>query len=383
MTNNKKIPSTRGFFLPAYYMTVEDIITVIEDFAPLLYQESYDNCGLLTGNRKWEATGALLALDCTEDVIEEAIQNNCNLVIAHHPVIFSGLKKLTGSNYVERTIIKAIKHDIAIYACHTNLDNVKLGVNKKIADKLGLNELQILAPKKEILKKLVTFAPASHHQAVLNALFSAGAGSIGNYNSCSFNTEGTGTFRGNEHTQPFIGKPNELSKEKEIRIESIFEAPRQSQVLASLLAAHPYEEVAYDIYQLENEHSQIGSGMIGSLKEPVSEQDFLNHVKKTFLVPTIKHTQKTGKMIKKVAVCGGSGRFLLKNAIQSRADAFITADFKYHEFFDAENKLLLIDTGHYESEQFTPEIFYEIIQKKFTTFAIRLSKINTNPINYF
>ncbi|MES2679672.1 MAG: Nif3-like dinuclear metal center hexameric protein [Bacteroidota bacterium] len=364
-------------------MTIDEILSEVEGFAPLAYQEDYDNCGLLTGNKSWEATGALLTLDCTENVVDEAIERGCNLIIAHHPIIFSGLKKITGSGYVERTIIKAIRHDIAIYACHTNLDNVRTGVNKKIAEKLGLKNLSILAPKPGLLKKLVTFVPESHHNVVLQALFAAGAGNIGNYDSCSFNTEGTGTFKGNEHSNPFTGKRNELSREKEIRIETIFGIGNEQKVIAALLNTHPYEEVAYDVYLLSNKHPQIGSGMTGELENPMTEAEFLNHVKNTFRVPALKHTQKLGKNVKKVAFCGGSGHFLLKNAIGSQADAFITSDFKYHEFFDVDNKLLMIDTGHYESEQFTPEIFYEIINKKFTTFAIHLSKINTNPINYF
>lgn len=364
-------------------MKIADILTELENFAPLSYQEDYDNCGLITGQRNWEASGALLTLDCTEEIVDEAIKTKCNLIIAHHPIVFSGLKKFNGSNYVERTIIKAIKNDIAIYACHTNIDNVKDGVNRKIGEKLGLENLRILAPKGNLLKKIVTFVPDSHLQTVQTALFEAGAGNIGNYDSCSFTAEGTGTFKGNDASKPFIGKANELSREKESRIETIFESHNQNKVLTALRATHPYEEVAYDLYQLSNTHPQVGSGMIGELKETMPEVDFLNHVKKIFKVPTLKHTKKLQKNIKKVAICGGSGRFLLKNAIQAQADAYITADFKYHEFFDAEEKLLLIDTGHYESEQFTPEIFYEIIQKKFTTFAIHLSKINTNPINYF
>lgn len=364
-------------------MTIGQITDTLEEFAPLNYQEDYDNCGLLTGQKNTLVTGALLSLDCTEEVIDEAIEKGCNLVISHHPIIFSGLKKLNGSDYVQRTIIKAVKNDIALYACHTNLDNVQLGVNKKIADKLGLKNLAILEPKRQLLKKLVTYVPVSHHEQLLNELFKAGAGHIGNYDSCSFNAEGTGTFKGNDQSTPFVGKPNELSREKEIKIETVFETPSESAIIRSLLKNHPYEEVAYDIFSLENRHSQVGSGMVGELEKSMEETDFLNHVKKTFLVPTIKHTRKTGKMIKKVAICGGSGRFLLKNAIKTQADAFITSDFKYHEFFDADNQLLLIDTGHYESEQFTPEIFYDIIQKKFTKFALHLSKINTNPINYF
>jgi dinuclear metal center YbgI/SA1388 family protein len=363
-------------------MTIHEIIQSLEDFAPLAYQEDYDNGGLLTGDRRQPATGALLSLDCTEEVIDEAIARQCNLVIAHHPVIFGGLKKLTGANYTERTVIKAIRHNIAIYACHTNLDNVRQGVNQTIGEKLGLGKLRILAPKSQLLKKIVTFVPESHHEAVLQALFSAGAGHIGNYDSCSFNLEGTGTFRGSENSQPFLGTPQVLSREKERRIETVFDSARERRVISALLNAHPYEEVAYDIYALDNRHPLIGSGMIGELEAPMSGPGFLQHVKKTFQVPVIRHTRLLDKPVQKVAVCGGSGRFLLKNAIASGADAYITSDFKYHEFFDADGQILLIDTGHYESEQFTPEIFYDIIQKNFPTFAVHLSKINTNPVNY-
>jgi len=364
-------------------MTIEDVINELENFAPLPYQESYDNSGLLTGQKKQITTGALLSLDCTEEIVDEAIAKDCNLIVAHHPVIFSGIKKITGADYIQRTLIKAIKNDIAIYACHTNLDNVKTGVNKKIADKLGLKKTEILDPKSGLLKKLVTYVPSSHHQQVLDALFTNGAGNIGNYDNCSFNTEGTGTFKGNDASKPFVGKANVLSRETEIRIETIFASFNEQKLVSALINAHPYEEVAYDIYTLQNKHAQVGSGMVGWLDSGMEEKDFLNHVKKTFQVPFLKHTKLLKKQVKKVAICGGSGRFLLNNAINIGADAYITADFKYHEYFDAENKLLLIDTKHYESEQFTPEIFYEIIQKKFTTFAIHLSKINTNPINYF
>jgi dinuclear metal center YbgI/SA1388 family protein len=349
----------------------------------LALQESYDNSGLILGEMGAEVSKALLCLDSTEAVVEEAIAKGCDLIIAHHPIIFSGLKKLTGSNYVERTIIKAIKNDVAIYACHTSLDNVSDGVNQKIGKKLGLGDLKILSPKSGLLKKLVTYVPASHHQLLLSALFDAGAGHIGNYDQCSFNSEGTGTFRGNESSQPFIGKPNELNRESEIKIETIFKIHEEQQVLEALQRVHPYEEVAYDIYSLQNKSPFIGSGMVGELAETMEELKFLEHVKKTFIVPVIKHTALSGKLIKRVAICGGSGSFLLKQAIARQADAFITADFKYHEYFDVENKLLLVDAGHYETEQFTSEIFYELIKKKFTTFAIHLSKINTNPINYF
>lgn len=364
-------------------MLLKNIINELEKFAPLSYQESYDNCGLLTGNKEHDVTGAILCLDCTEAVVEEAIQKKCNLIVAHHPIIFGGLKKLNGSNYVERTVIKAIQNNIAIYACHTNLDNVKLGVNKKIADKLGLINTRILCPKKSLLKKLVTFVPSTHLENVRESLFNAGAGNIGNYDNCSFVLEGIGSFRGNENTNPFIGEKGKLSLEKETRLELIFESINESQIISALKQTHPYEEIAFDIYQLENSYQNIGSGMIGELEKPVSEIEFLRNLKSVFKLKLIKHTPLLTKSIKKVALCGGSGSFLLKNAINSKSDIYISSDFKYHEFFDAENQILIADIGHYESEQFTPEIFYEIISNKFPTFASYLTETNTNPVNYF
>ena len=364
-------------------MLLKTIITELERFAPLSYQESYDNCGLLTGHNELEVTGALLCLDCTEAIVDEAIQKKCNLIIAHHPIIFSGLKKINGNNYVERTIIKAIQNNIAIYACHTNLDNVKLGVNKKIADKLGLINQHILAPKKSLLKKLVTFVPATHLEKVRQDLFNAGAGNIGNYSQCSFINEGLGSFKPNEFSNPFSGTKGELSIENETRLEVIFETINENQIISALKQNHPYEEVAYDVYQLENNYQNIGSGMTGDLEKSMSEKDFLELLKSVFKLKFLKYTSFLNKSIKKVALCGGSGSFLLKNAINSKSDIYISSDFKYHEFFDAENKILIADIGHYETEQFTPEIFYEIISNKFPTFASYLTETNTNPVNYF
>jgi dinuclear metal center YbgI/SA1388 family protein len=364
-------------------MNLNEIIFEIEKFAPLSYQESYDNCGLLIGNNNAEITGAILTLDCVEETINEAIRKKCNLIIAHHPIIFGGIKKITGSNYVERTIIKAIQNNIAIYVCHTNLDNVLHGVNKKIANKLDLINTSILAPKKTILKKIVTFVPNTHLEIVRNNLFNAGAGNIGNYDSCSFSIEGIGSFKGNENSNPFVGEKEKLSLEKETRIELIFEAINETKIITALKQNHPYEEVAYDIYLLENEYQNVGSGMVGYLKNPMPEKEFLELLKQVFKLKSIKHTCFLNKPIQKIALCGGSGKFLLKNAISSKSDVYISSDFKYHEFFDAENKILVADIGHYESEQFTPEIFYEIISKKFPNFASYLTETNTNPVNYF
>jgi len=364
-------------------LKIKEVLNYIEEICPLSYQESYDNCGLITGDKEKEITGVLLCLDSTEEVLKEAVKMGFNLVIAHHPILFSPIKKLTGKTYSERTLIYAIKHDLGIYAAHTNLDNIRMGVNNKIAEKLGLVNLTILSPRKGILRKLVTFCPINKAEDIRNALFIAGAGKIGNYDECSFNTEGNGTFKPGNNTNPYVGTKNKRHYEKEERIETIYPSHIENRVIQALLKAHPYEESAYDIYDLEMPHSQVGSGMIGEFKKPMDEKDFLSHLKKNMKLSSIRYTPFTGKKIKKVAICGGSGSFLLTNAINSGANAFVTADFKYHQFFDAEGKILIADIGHYESEQFTPEILYGLLKEKFTTFTTRISKTSTNPVNYF
>jgi len=363
-------------------MQIKQITQYFESFAPLSFQESYDNAGLIIGNSNDEISGILITLDVTEEIIEEAISKNLNLIVAHHPVIFGGLKKLNRKNYIERCVAKAIKNDIAIYAAHTNLDSVIGGVNSKICEKLNLQNCRILSPTSNFLKKLVTFVPESSAEKVREVLFTAGAGHIGNYDSCSFNLSGTGSFRGNEQTNPFVGEKNKLHFEPEVRIETIFPKHLQAKLIQALLKAHPYEEVAYDIYPLDNEYSQVGIGMIGELSDPMNELEFLQKLKETFNCQVVKHTALTGKPIQKVAVCGGSGSSYLNMAKAQKADIFISGDFKYHQFFDAEQQIIIADIGHYESEQFTKEVFYELLTKNFPKFAVRLSDINTNPVSY-
>jgi dinuclear metal center YbgI/SA1388 family protein len=361
---------------------IKEVVSYLETIAPPAYQESYDNSGLITGNRETEITGVLICLDSIEVVIEEAIRKKCNLVIAHHPIVFTGLKKITGKNYVERTIIKAIKNDIAIYAIHTNLDNVHIGVNAMIAEKLGLTDTSILAPKSNLLRKLITFIPVEKAEDVTNALFAAGCGSIGNYDECSFNIEGKGTFRANDNTDPYVGKKGERHIQKEIRFETIFEAYKEKSIIKALINAHPYEEVAYDIYSLNNDFQSVGSGLIGELADSQDEIAFLKHVKEQMKAGVIRHTALLGKAVKRVAICGGSGSFLMSDAIRKGADVFITADYKYHQFFDADGKIVIADIGHYESEQFTIELIKGLILKKFTTFALQLTEVKTNPVLY-
>jgi len=364
-------------------MKIIQIIQFLEGIAALSLQENYDNAGLIIGSNETECTGVITSLDVTEAVIEEAVRRNCNLVVAHHPVIFRGIKKLNGKNYVERTVISAIKNDIAIYAIHTNLDNIAEGVNKKIAEKLILQNIKVLLPKEGTLQKLVTFSPVKNAEEVRSALFKAGAGAIGKYDECSFNVEETGTFKAGEGSHPFVGEVGTRHQENEVRIEVIFPSFLQKKILKSLKESHPYEEVAYYIHALENVQENVGSGLIGELRQPLSEKELLQTLKKEFKLSVVKHTGYRNEPIRKIATCGGAGIFLLPNAVAAGADAYITSDIKYHEFFDADNRIFLTDIGHYESEQFTVELLTELLQGKFSNFAVLKTEINTNPVKYF
>lgn len=363
-------------------MQVKDITDQLENFAPLAYQESYDNSGLLIGNKNMELTGALCTLDVTEQVVNEAIENNCNLIISHHPVLFSPVKRFNDNTPSEKLTRLLIKNDIAVYCGHTNFDNIGYGVNHKIASKLSLQNTKILQPIKNNLVKIVCFVPQDHAERVRNSMFLAGAGHIGKYDSCSYNLEGYGTFRGGENSNPFVGTKGEMHTEKETRIETIVPKPILGGVINAMVKFHPYEEVAYDIYPLNNAQVNAGAGMIGQLKNPLNSEELLKLCKQVFNCEHIAYSGNKNKTIKKIAICGGSGSFLIEKAAQ-KADAFITGDIKYHQFLDANKELLLLDIGHFESEQFTPEIFYDIITEKFPTFAVRLSETRTNPVKHY
>lgn len=359
-----------------------ELTEVIESIAPVQTQESYDNSGLIVGKKDDIITGALITLDITEDVINEAVELGFNLIISHHPPIFKPLKRLNGTTATERCIISAIRQGIALYAAHTNLDNSLKGVNAIFAEKLKLSSTGILQPMKGMLRKLVVFVPVSHHQAVREAMFHAGAGVIGNYDCCSYNIQGNGTFRAQSGSNPYLGVEGELHTEPEIRIETILPSWLESKVVKAMLAAHPYEEVAWDSYELTNDFLQTGAGMYGQLSEPINEIDFMKNLKKVLGVPFLKHSPLLNRKIMKVGICGGSGNFLLQDAINSQCDAFITGELKYHDYFMTENKILLIEAGHYETEQFSKELLYRILKENFTTFALQISGISSNPVNY-
>ncbi|MDT0555949.1 Nif3-like dinuclear metal center hexameric protein [Patiriisocius hiemis] len=371
-------------------MKIKDIIALLQDFAPLQYAEDFDNTGLLVGNANKEVSNILVTLDTLEEVVDEAIENNCNLIVSFHPIIFSGLKKITGNTYVERAVLKAIKNDIAIFAIHTALDNSFEGVNAKVAEKLQLQNTKILIPQKGTIKKLVAFVPNENLEEVRSSLFKIGAGAIGNYDNCSFTSEGHGTFKGNDNSNPVKGKKGNFEVQKETNLGITFHKHLERKVIETLLKSHPYEEVAYEITTLENTNQHIGMGMVGELQNELSEGKFLRFLKQTMKTECVRHSKFTDKPIKKVAVLGGSGAFAINAAKSAGADAFVSSDFKYHDFFKAENNILLADIGHYESEQFTKELLVDVLTKKITNFApalsggkVVLSQVNTNPISYF
>ena len=363
-------------------MIIKEVTEVLEALAPLENAEDFDNVGLLVGDSTAEVSGVLVTLDALEEVVDEAIGKNCNLIVSFHPIIFKGLKRLTGKTYVERAVIKAIRHKIAIYSMHTALDNSPLGVNARICEVLNLRNPEILMPKKGAIKKLSTYIPIAESEMLREALFAAGAGQIGPYSHCSFTLEGTGTFKGGQDSNPAKGKKGELHYEKEALLHVTFPKSKENGVLKALFENHPYEEVAYEVYSLDNHHQYLGMGMVGTFENPLTEDELITHVKDKMKVPFVKHSRPLGKMIQKVAVLGGSGAFAIGAAKHAGADAFITSDIKYHQFFEAENQLLLLDIGHYESEQFTKNLLVDYLKKKIPNFAVSLSEVITNPINY-
>jgi dinuclear metal center YbgI/SA1388 family protein len=364
-------------------MKIHEIVSTLNNSAPLQLQEDFDNSGLQIGNQNDEISGILLTIDITPEVVEEAAKYNCNLIISHHPLIFGKLRKITGANYIEKSIILAIKNNIAIYCGHTNFDQTYEGVSAKMCDKLGLTNRKILAPKSNILKKIAVFVPLSHAEKVRTVMFEAGGGHIGNYDCCSYNVEGKGSFRANENSNPFVGSKGELHFETEIKIEMVYPEYLEEKIVSNMLDTHPYEEVAYDLIKLDNKNNLTGFGMIGCLKVEISEKELLDKIKTSFGLETLRHSKLLNEPVSKIALCGGSGASFIETAKNTGAQVYISGDIKYHDYFLAENKILIIDIGHYESEQFTKEIFYDIINKKNINFAIRFSEINTNPIKNY
>lgn len=363
-------------------MRIQKIIDVIEEWAPPSYAEDFDNVGVIIGDPQLECKGVLVTHDTLENVVEECIKKDFNIIVSFHPIIFSGLKKLTQSTYVEKTVSKAIKNDICVYAIHTALDNHRFGISHALAKNLGLHQIEVLSPKEKTIRKLTTYAPKNEAPVLLEKLYDAGAGKIGNYKECSFITTGKGTFKGNEDSNPNVGIKGEKTEVDEVQINLIFEFQSQQKILNTLFEAHSYEEVAYEVFSLENKNQTIGMGSVGQLENEMNEEEFIKWVQDKLNIDMVRHSKTIGEKIKKVAVLGGSGSFAISAAIGASADAFITADLKYHDFFQAENKILLIDAGHYETEQFTKKLIHDNLIKKLPNFAIALSESLTNPVNY-
>lgn len=362
-------------------MQVKDFTSIIEEFSPLGLQEDYDNAGLICGSPVSEVRSILLTTDITENVINEAIEGGHNLIISHHPLTLQGLKNIVPDNDIKRCLVKAIKHDLNLYSAHTNIDAVANGVSGKMADKLQLIHREILQPAGKLFS-LVFYTPIENAEKVRNAVLDAGVGHIGNYSRCSFNNTGQGTFLANNNAHPYVGKKGVLHTENEIRTEITVPEYLLRRSIQALTDTHPYEEPVWNVVDLHNTNPATGFGIVGELETETDSLKFLEHVKETFHCGIIRHTDICKPKIKRVAVCGGSGAFLTKTAIEKQADIYITGDYKYHDFFNSANRLVIADIGHYESEQFTKEIFYELVTKKISKFAVQFSMVKTNPINY-
>ncbi|MFL2594742.1 MAG: Nif3-like dinuclear metal center hexameric protein [Flavobacteriaceae bacterium] len=363
-------------------MKIHQIIQILEEWAPLHYAEDFDNVGLLVGNPKDEVGGVLVTHDCLEEVVDEAIERNCNLIVCFHPILFKGLKRFTGNSHVVRAVRKAIKNDVVIYAIHTALDNQAYGVSFGLSQALGLTNTSVLLPKENTLKKLNYYVPKAQAEHVRNALFAAGAGKLGNYDECSFSSGGEGSFRPSQNSTPYVGKKGERHIEDELQIQMVFQKHLASQIIEALLSCHPYEEVAYEITSIENSNPNLGMGMIGDLPKSMKPSSFLDFVKKTLGTPTLRHSHLGANTIERVAVLGGSGSFAIQAAKSKKADAYITADLKYHDFYEGNQRFLLVDAGHYETEQHTKKLILNHLTEKLPNFAILLSEVDTNPIKY-
>jgi len=364
-------------------MIIKEVTDILEELAPLQYAEDFDNVGLLIGDSETKVSGILVTLDTLENVVDEAIAKHCNLIVSFHPIIFSGLKNLTGASYVERVVIKAIQHKIAVYSMHTALDNAAEGVNAKICEVLGVRHSKVLIPQKGTIKKLTTYIPKINANKLKESLFAAGAGNIGNYSNCSFTVDGKGSYMAGSNANPIKGKIGEIQFEEETQLNVTYSRINEKKVLKALFENHPYEEVAYEIYFLENTNQHIGMGMIGELENSMNEEDFLELVKERMKASCIRHSVFLGKKVKKIAVLGGSGAFAIGAAIKAGADILVTADIKYHQFYEAEDKMVIADIGHYETEQFTKNLLVDYLTKKIPNFAISFSESITNPIKYF
>ncbi len=368
-------------------MTVGKFQHLLEEWIPPATAWKGDNSGLQVGRTSAEISNILLALDVTLDVAREATARNANLIVTHHPLLFHPLRSLTEKSRAGEIALHLAERKINLYAAHTNLDQVLDGVSFVMATLLGLENIRTLSPLPGTLVKLAVFVPASHLEKVAAAMHAAGGGRFTNYQECSFRSEGIGTFKGMEGAKPFIGTKGVLERTPEVKLEMLVETWDLDAAMAAMFREHPYEEVAYDVYPLNNESSEFGLGAVGELPSPLPRGRFLALVKKAFGTPMLRYTGKTTKSVRKVAVCGGAGSELLPIAIRKGSDAFITADVKYHGFQDAERNLLLIDAGHFETEHPILRTLAlrvkEIVRREKATSKVFITTKNTNPVSYY
>lgn len=363
-------------------MKILDVIKYLDQLIPAGYQESYDNCGLQVGDTSAEITGALISLDLTEAVVDEAVETRSNLIVTHHPFIFGGLKHIDADSPAGRIIYKLIRNGIAVYSAHTSLDKLSNGVSAQLAKRLGLCNLRILAPDSDSLKQLVVYCPKEQSQQLKDALYAAGAGNIGNYRHCSYSVNGTGTFEPLQGANPFVGTVGSETYTSEERIEMVYPKAFENKIVSALKANHPYETPAYSLIPLSNANPDVGLGIVGELPEDVEIETFIETVKQTVGIPVVRHSELCRKKVRTVALCGGAGAEFIGTAVAQNADIYLTSDIKYHDFQKATGHIVLADIGHYESEQFAKEFFYDKLSEKFRIFAIRIAKTETNFVGY-
>jgi dinuclear metal center YbgI/SA1388 family protein len=366
-------------------MIVKNLIKHIETWAPPGIAWEKDNVGLQLGSTQSQITNVLLCLEVDSKVVDDAIKKRCNLIISHHPLIFTPLKSITDRDNQSDLIKKIIKNDINVFSAHTNLDFAKDGVSFQLAKKLKLQQIRFLKNLSSNQYKIVVFVPEKFVEKVASAMHIAGGGQIGDYSNCSFRIVGQGTFKGSNSTNPFVGIKGNLEYVREIRLEMIANSFDLPKILSAMKESHPYEEVAYDLYKLNNENVNFGMGAIGVLNQSMTKEEFLFYVSKSLKIKNFRYNSGKKNKIRTVAVCGGSGSDLADEAIKQNADAFITADVKYHKFQDVQNKILLIDAGHYETEIFILDELKRRIQKFLNNGNNKVYKYkgSTNPIIFY
>lgn len=364
-------------------LPLKTLLAGLEQWVPFVWQENYDNAGLILGDPNQQIRKALVCFDVTPEVVDEAVRNEADLILSHHPAIFKGIKRINPASRLGYMLKQSLCHDIAWCALHTNLDNTLSGVNSWLCEHLGLQEVRPLVPLQGIYGKLQVYVPEAYAEKLRQALAEAGCGAGTKYDTCSYTSRGEGRFRAGSQAHPFTGRIGELHCEAECKIECLYPLHKTRQVLDVLRTNHPYEEPAFDLLPLQNEAVEQGAGAIGILPETMQERELLDKLKELTGVHCIRHSGFQGRRIKKIALCGGSGGSFIANACGQKADVYITGDLKYHDFTDTEPGTWLVDIGHFESEKFAMELIFRFIRKNFPNFAVSISEQAKNPVSFY